>query len=81
VAAAALKAPTDRVKPPHEADLFFLGRTDTGVPMYPGAPKSAPRATPPSAPPAPLGGGGMASRDGAKGVGPTGVEKEYGHVF
>jgi pilus assembly protein CpaC len=81
VAAAALKAPTDRVKPPHEADLFFLGRTDTGVPMYPGAPKSAPRATPPSAPPAPLGGGGMASRDGAKGVGPTGFEKEYGHVF
>src|SRR4051794_2411128 len=32
VPAGALKAPTDRVGPPNEADLFLNGRTDTGVP-------------------------------------------------
>ena len=80
--AGALKAPTDRVKPPHEADLFFLGRTDTGVPMWPGAPQTAPR--PVAAPPLPSGGGGagMAAREGTTaGGGPKGFEKEYGHVF
>ncbi|HUE80066.1 MAG TPA: type II and III secretion system protein family protein [Sphingomicrobium sp.] len=75
VRAGALKAPTDRVKPPNEADLFLLGRTDTGVPP-------APEMTPPPVfpapapvwvePPAP---GGMAGRK------PTGFEKEYGHVL
>ena len=77
--AGALKAPTDRVKPPNEADLFFLGRTDTGVSMYPGLSKAAPRAVP--VPSAPVGGGGMASSGGAKAGGPTGFEKDYGHVF
>jgi pilus assembly protein CpaC len=32
VAAGTLKVPTDRVRPPNEADLFINGRTDTGVP-------------------------------------------------
>jgi pilus assembly protein CpaC len=31
VGAGRLKVPTDRVQPPNEADLFLLGRTDTGV--------------------------------------------------
>jgi len=35
VRAGNLKAPTDRVLPPNEADLFLLGRTDTGVPAAP----------------------------------------------
>lgn len=67
VPAGALKAPTDRVRPPHEADLFINGRTDTGVPpsdLQPGLP-------PP--PTVPL--GGSAQRE------PTGFEKDYGHVL
>ena len=68
VRAAALRAPTDRVGPPHEADLFLNGRTDTGVP-----PSSAPFVSPPRAPaPAP---GGSAQRQ------PVGFEKDYGHVL
>jgi pilus assembly protein CpaC len=66
VRAAALRAPTDRVGPPNEADLFLNGRTDTGVP-----PSSAPFVTQPRAPaPAP---GGSAQRQ------PVGFEKDYGH--
>jgi pilus assembly protein CpaC len=70
VRAASMKAPTDRVGPPNEADLFLLGRTDTGVPP-------APEFDPPPqpvvvAPPAP---GGTAERK------PVGFEKEYGHVL
>ena len=72
--AGSLKAPTDRVKPPNEADLFLLGRTDTGVPPAPefNPPPFGPpiRSTPPPAAP-----GGSAE---AK---PTGFEKEYGHVL
>jgi len=70
-----LKVPTDRVQPPHEADLFLLGRTDSGVPA---APEFAPPpvvTTPAPAvvvPPAP---GGSAERK------TTGFEKEYGHVL
>jgi pilus assembly protein CpaC len=68
VRAAALRAPTDRVGPPNEADLFLNGRTDTGVP-----PSSAPFVSPPRAPaPAP---GGSAQRQ------PVGFEKDYGHVL
>ena len=75
VPAHALKVPTDRASPPNEADLFLLGRTDTGVPAGPGAigipPASAP--TPVIvAPPSP--GGSAAAK-------PIGLEKEYGHVF
>lgn len=73
VRAGTLRGPTDRVKPPNEADLFLGGRTDTGVPVAPefnpppfGQPLSA---TPPAAP------GGSAQRK------PAGFEKEYGHVL
>ena len=73
VRAGTLRTPSDRVKPPNEADLFLGGRTDTGVPVAPefnpppfGQPLSA---TPPAAP------GGSAQRK------PTGFEKEYGHVL
>ncbi len=77
VPAGALKVPTDRVSPPNEADLFLLGRTDTGVPPGPvlnrspiGVPDrpiiQAPR---PGSP------GGMA------GINPKALEKDYGHVL
>ena len=36
VRAGSLQAPTDRVKQPNEADLFLLGRTDTGVRAHSG---------------------------------------------
>ena len=70
VRAGALKAPTDRVGPPNEADLFLNGRTDTGVP-----PSSAPfvQPTPVSPPPPPA--GGMVRKQ------PSGLEKDYGHVL
>ena len=76
VRAGTLKVPTDRVGPPAEADLFLLGRTDTGVPPSPGA-----AVVPPPPPPPPVvvvpppGGGGSASLQ------PKGFEKEYGHVL
>ena len=70
VRAGSLKAPTDRVKQPNEADLFLLGRTDTGVPpIQEIQPPAAPVMAPPAAP------GGSASTK------PTGFEKEYGHVL
>ena len=69
-----LKLPTDRVKSPNEADLFLLGRTDTGVspvPEFDPPPLGRPVVTTPSpGAPAP---GGSAERK------PTGFEKEYGH--
>jgi pilus assembly protein CpaC len=70
-----LKLPTDRVKPVNEADLFLLGRTDTGVPPAPEfdpPPLGRPVTTTPRAPAA---GGGSAERK------PSGFEKEYGHVL
>ena len=76
VKAGALKAPTDRVGPPNEAELFLNGRTDTGVP-----PAATPFVTPPPAPPpppvmvVPPSGGGMAKKV------PSGFEKDYGHVL
>ena len=70
VRAGALKAPTDRVGPPNEADLFLNGRTDTGVP--PG-PRALTQPAPPPPPPAPA--GGMAQKK------PNGFEKDYGHVL
>jgi pilus assembly protein CpaC len=79
VRAGDLKAPTDRVGPPHEADLFLNGRTDTGVPPA-AAPfvQPAPLMTvpPPPPPPPPAGGtGGTALKK------PFGFEKDYGHVL
>ena len=74
VPANALKSPTDRVREPNEADLFLLGRTDTGVPPAPEW-NAPPVRTEPVVvtPPAP--GGGSAERK------PIGFEKEYGHVL
>ena len=78
VRAMTLKTPTDRVGPPNEADLFLLGRTDTGVPAAI-APFRNPNgaAAPPPPPPAVVlpPPGGSAQRE------PTGLEKEYGHVL
>jgi pilus assembly protein CpaC len=75
VRAAAMKAPTDRVGPANEADLFLLGRTDTGVPPAPEF-TQPPMANEPAPvvvrPPAP---GGSAEKKS------IGLEKEYGHVL
>ena len=69
-----LKVPTDRAGPPGEADLFTLGRTDTGVapaqeftqpPVLSRPPVVVRPATP----------GGSAENK------PVGLEKEYGHVL
>jgi pilus assembly protein CpaC len=70
VSAAQLKAPTDRVKPPNEADLFLLGRTDTGVGPAPelGVQNDAGR---PAAP----GGGATASRQVPTGASAPALEK------
>jgi pilus assembly protein CpaC len=75
----ALKVPTDRAGPPNEADLFLLGRTDTGVPAGPGAvgippAQPQPQPQPQSVNPPPAPGGSAALK-------PTGFEKEYGHVL
>ena len=67
VRAGMLKAPTDRVTPPNEMDLFLNGRTDTGVPQVQGVPSTATQ--PPPAP------GGSAQNA------PIGFEKEYGHAL
>ena len=67
-----LKTPTDRAQQPNEADLFLLGRTDTGVPP-PGTQPILPPQQPVVVPPA--GGGGMAERK------PSGFVREYGHVL
>jgi pilus assembly protein CpaC len=78
VPAHALKVPTDRSGPPNEADLFLLGRTDTGVHQGPGAPGIPATTPPPATPPAaipPAGGGGSAAAR------PVGFEKDYGHVL
>jgi pilus assembly protein CpaC len=73
VPAGALKAPTDRVRPPNEADLLLNGRIDTGVPPA-ARPFVSPAVPPP--PPPPMGGsGGMAEKK------PIGFEKDYGHVL
>jgi pilus assembly protein CpaC len=73
--AGALKAPTDRVGPPNEADLLLNGRTDTGVP-----PSARPFVTPPPPLPPPQPAllpptGGMSEKK------PVGFEKDYGHVL
>jgi pilus assembly protein CpaC len=78
VMAGAHKVPTDRAGPPNEADLFLLGRTDTGVPAGPGAVGIPPAdvAPPPVVVTPPAGAPG-----GSAAVKPIGFEKEYGHVF
>ena len=82
VRAAAMKVPTDRVTPPDEADLFLLGRTDSGVGVNPLAPtQPSPVARPIGEMPVqpqqalPPPSGGMATLD------PTKLEKDYGHAL
>jgi pilus assembly protein CpaC len=70
VPAGSLKAPTDRVGPPNEANLLLNGQTDTGVP-----PAARPFVQPAPPPPPPAPGGGMAAKK------PMGFEKDYGHVL
>ena len=65
-----LKAPTDHVGPPNEADLFLNGRTDTGVP-----PAAAPFVQPVPGPVLPPPGGMAQAKQ------PHGFEKDYGHVL
>jgi pilus assembly protein CpaC len=69
-----LRAPTDLSGPPNEADLLILGRTDTGVP--PAARPFVTTSPPPPPPPPPPTTGGMAQAKG-----PSGFEKDYGHVL
>jgi pilus assembly protein CpaC len=70
-----LKAPTDRVGPPNEADLLLTGRTDTGVPPA-ARPFTSPSIVPPPPPPPPAAPiGGMSAKQ------PIGFEKDYGHVL
>ena len=69
-----LKLPTDRAGPPAEADLFTLGRTDTGVPPAPEF-LQPPILTPPPVVVKPVAPGGSAENK------PIGLEKEYGHVL
>jgi pilus assembly protein CpaC len=83
VRAAAMKLPTDRVTPPAEPDLFFLGRTDGAVgvnPLKPTQPSPVGRPIGEAAPPVnerPQPGmpGGSASLDTKR------LEKDYGHVL
>lgn len=74
VPAGALKEPTDRVRPPNEADLLLNGRIDTGVPPA-ARPFVSPPVVPPPPPPPPPGSGGMAEKK------PMSFEKDYGHVL
>lgn len=82
VPAGALKAPTDRVTPPNEADLLLNGRIDTGVP-----PAARPFVTPAPPPPPPPPPGIPPAASNATGSGgsaqnkATGFEKDYGHVL
>jgi pilus assembly protein CpaC len=72
VRAGSLRGPTDRVQQPNEADLFLLGRTDTGVAPVQEMGRPAPAPAPAPAPPP--AGGSAANK-------PTGFEKDYGHVL
>jgi pilus assembly protein CpaC len=73
--AGSFKVPTDRSRPPNEADLFLNGRTDSAVPPA-ATPFTQPaRPLPPPPPPAATTSGGMAS------VTPGSLEKDYGHAY
>lgn len=69
VPANTLAAPTDRVRPPNELELFLLGRTDTGVPAEPVQTGPGGTTHPVGNPPRPVA------------PAPTGVEGEYGHIM
>ena len=72
VRAGALKAPTDRVGPPNEADLLLNGRTDTGVPPSAGAVRARRAAAAAAA---------VRRRAAWRRSKPIGFEKDYGHVL
>jgi len=78
----AMKLPTDRAGPPHEADLFINGRTDTGVPPA-ATPFVQPAPLPPPPPPPPVTGAvtGASNPAGTAQNQPIGFEKDYGHVL
>jgi len=84
VRAGALKAPTDRVKEPNEAELLLLGRTDTGVgvpvlPFIKPAPSPVPGAVPIGAVTPAL---ERATNPGSAGAPQqAGLERDYGHVL
>jgi len=82
VPANAMKFPTDRAGPPHEADLFFNGRTDTAVPPA-ATPFVQPAPLPPPPPPPPVTGAAATSSTpaGTAQKQPIGFEKDYGHVL
>jgi len=69
-----LKIPTDRAGPPGEADLFTLGRTDTGVPPAPEFTQPPVLTRPPVVVKPAVPGGSAENK-------PVGFEKEYGHVL
>ncbi|MEQ7872901.1 type II and III secretion system protein family protein [Sphingomonas sp. ASV193] len=82
VPANAMKYPTDRVKPPNEADNIFLGQTDTGVRPSALAPEPSPAPVAPPPPPPAMPGSAMAvPPPGAAYPAPGGTEKDYGHVL
>jgi len=78
VPAGTLQVPTDRVRPPNEADLLLNGRQDSAMPPSGiERPASPARVLPPPPPPPPSAGtvGGTAQNT------PSGFEKDYGHVL
>jgi len=79
----AMKLPTDRAGPPHEADLFINGRTDTAVPPAATPFVQPAPLPPPPPPPAPVTGAAMGSSApaGTAQNQPIGFEKDYGHVL
>jgi len=66
-----VRLPTDRVAPPHELDLFLMGRTDKAVGINPLDPNAMPPEAPKNAPaPAPV----PAKEAPASGKAPSGYE-------
>ena len=83
VRAAAIKLPTDRVTAPDEADLFLLGRTDSGVGVNPLSPTQASPVARPigEMPVAPRGAAPLPPSGGMAALDPTKLEKDYGHAL
>lgn len=76
VRAGVLQVPTDRVRPPNEADLLLNGRQDSAMPPSGIERPANPAAVLPPPPPPPPGTvGGTAQNT------PSGFEKDYGHVL
>lgn len=75
VRAGMLKVPTDRVRPPAEADLFLFGRTDSAVDVVPPIEKVIAVPPPVTTPPPGTVPGGMAAFD------PSRLELPHGHIL